>query len=290
MNMGIVGFGVMGSNHKRVYEKIGHSVTDIYDPFVFPAKSLEDFIKQCRKNKVKGISICNPSNKHVEISLKILSEIPNIYLLIEKPIAIELEESKKLIPYTDRILVGHIEQFNRAVIEFRQWVDEGKFGKIFSIRTKRANNIPSREQIKDVATDLLVHDIEVVNSIVGKTLTFKKFIKQSTNNNKVYDHAHAILQYEDVICYCEANWVSPIKERYLKVYSTNGLIELNYSRQTINLTDTQGNSKELLSNDGYEEPLVKELQHFTDIILNYVRPQVTVETGIRVLEILNEDI
>lgn len=289
MNVGIVGLGVMGGNHKRVYEKLGHNVTDIYDPFVFPGQTLGSFIDSCHRNNVLGISICNPSDQHVDTSLQILQKIPEIYLLIEKPVSLEVEEAKKLLPYKNRILVGHIEQFNRGVVKLREWIDGGEFGKIFSIRTKRVNNIPSREPIKNVATDLLVHDIEVVNSLIGLEPTFSKVIKKSTNDNHIYDHAHAILQYDDIVCYCEVNWISPVKERYLEIYYAQGFIRLDYSTQTITFVGHQGNTLELLSNKEYQEPLMNEIKHFTNLIESDIQPKVLVNTSINVLEIINED-
>jgi len=290
MNIGIVGLGVMGSNHKRVYEKLGCNVTDIYDPFVFSDRPLKDFIEGCNRNQVEGISICNPSDQHVSTALVILNALPEVYLLIEKPIALTVSKAQGLIPYKDRILVGHIEHFNRGVRKLREWLDDNMLGEIFSIRTKRVNNIPSREPIKNVATDLLVHDVEAVNSIMGRVPTFSKVIKQSTNNNNVYDHAHAILQYDDVVCYCEANWISPVRERYLELYCTDGLVRLDYSKQIITFTDTQGNTTELLSNSEYEEPLMEELSYFINCIRNKRQPKVSVDTGINVLEIVSEDI
>jgi len=290
MNFGIVGLGVMGSNHKRVYEKLGNNITDIYDPFVFPGRTLTDFINGCYSNQVKGISVCNPSDQHVSTALVIVNALPDVYLLIEKPIAVTTAKAKELLPYKDRILVGHIEQFNPAVMKLREWLDGDMLGEIFSIRTKRVNNIPSRELVKDVATDLLVHDIEVVNSLMGGLPTFSRVIRKSTNNNAVCDHAHAVLEYGDTVCYCEANWLSPIKERFLELYCTHGLIRLDYSKQIITFTDIQGNFTELLSNDQYEEPLVQELSHFADCIARKKQPKISVETGINALEIVSEDI
>jgi UDP-N-acetylglucosamine 3-dehydrogenase len=290
MNVGIVGLGIMGNNHKRVYEKLGCTVTDVYDPLVFPDRTLKDFIEGCNHNQVEGISICNPSDQHVSTALVILNTLPEVYLLIEKPISLTISNAKELLPYRDRILVGHIEQFNRGVRQLREWLNDNMFGEIFSIRTKRVNNIPSREPIKNVATDLLVHDIEVVNSIMGRSPTLTKVIRQSTNNNNVYDHAHAILQYDNVVCYCEANWISPVKERYLELYCAYGVVKLDYSKQIVAFTDAQGNIKELLSNDRYEEPLLVELLHFIDCINKKCKPKVSVETGIEVLRVINEDI
>ena len=85
-----------------------------------------------------------------------------------------------------------------------------------------------------------MHDIEILNEIFKQKPTYKKLLKKSSQNNSVIDHAHLILKYGDSICYCEANWISPIKERYLEFYSANGVVNLNYYNQEINFKNAQG--------------------------------------------------
>ena len=137
MNFGIIGLGVMGSNHKRVYEKLGHNVVEIYDPYLYKEKAFNQFIEGCVRQGVQAISICNPSDSHVSTALEVFQNLPNIFLLIEKPISTSLDEAVLLKAFQDRILVGHVERFNVAVVELLKLIKNGFFGKVHSVRTKR---------------------------------------------------------------------------------------------------------------------------------------------------------
>jgi UDP-N-acetylglucosamine 3-dehydrogenase len=289
MNFGIIGLGVMGSNHKRVYESTGNYVTDIFDPFLYKNQTIKNFINSCKKNNVKGISICNPSCLHVETSLKILTEYPECFLLVEKPISINSKDSLKLKKFNHKILVGHIERFNPAIINLLELIRSDFFGEIYCISTKRVNNVPSREPIKDVSTDLLVHDIEILNEIFGDNLSFKKILKKSSNNNSVIDYAHAFLEFGSTIAYCEAHWLSPIKERSLSFYCSKGFVHLDYYKQIIYSINKQGIKEEIFSCKPQEEPLVNEIQHFKNVILGKENPRVTVDSANKVMEVFCEN-
>ena len=288
MKVAIIGLGVMGKNHKRVYEKLGCEVVVIFDPVLYPKVKFNDFIERCRIENVELVSVCNPSNLHFKFAYSTLSILSKLNVLIEKPVSLEPSDYDTLKFYRDRIMVGHIERFNPGVDYLKQLIDCKSLGDIYSVKTKRVNNVPSRETIKNVATDLLVHDVDILNYLFGSQPTIINSFNGSSNGNSTIDHASLTLHYDNskqgIRCFCEANWLSPVKERGLEMYTEMGVVKLDYFTQELTLIDTNGHK--IIYNSGYTEPLINELKSFISMKKFNTRNECTIEEAFNALEIV----
>lgn len=250
MKVGVCGLGNMGRNHKRVLEKLGHEVV-CYDPKISQYSNWKKFIVQ----KLEAVTICCPTDQHVDMALKVIRHYPNIKILIEKPISINGEDADRLSQYHEQIRVGHIERYNPVV----QWLRNYKT-KFYVIKFTRINNVPSRE-LSDVALDLMVHDIDIAH-FAGYRFPYKhlRILKESSNLDNIYDIATA----HGVSCrtnfFFEASWVSPIKKRTIEFTCEDGYGLVDLIQQEVILIDHSG--RKIKPKIKHREPLLAELEDF----------------------------
>lgn len=169
MDVGVIGAGVMGRNHVRVYSELkGVGTVYVYDPvkenvektkeYATACDSMEDLLK-----KVDSASICVPTKYHFDVAKKVISE--DVNCLIEKPITLKVEEAQELIGIlaTKQIIagVGHIERFNPIVNEISKITNHPAY-----VEIKRHNPTSNRITDASVVEDLMIHDIDIVFNVL----------------------------------------------------------------------------------------------------------------------------
>lgn len=126
LRVGVIGAGVMGSNHARVFMTLpGVKLVGIADPLEVHRKRAVDLIG-CRTfsdiesllaEGVDAVTIAAPTHLHHEIALNCMAR--KIDVLVEKPIATTVEEGREIVAAAKRagvtLMVGHVERFNPAV-------------------------------------------------------------------------------------------------------------------------------------------------------------------------------
>ena len=278
----VCGYGNMGKNHVRVFKKIKNVKLEyVYDPKIKNGISYQEFVNNCKDLDV--VSICCPSDKHADTALDLLRTNPNIKLLIEKPVDLNIEAAKRLYDYADNIVVGHIERFNPAITKLKEMINNNELGQIYSISTKRMGPTPSRE-LNDVAVDLLVHDIDVVNYLLEQQPVKTYIRKLSTKSNDVYDYSSISAKYGDIDCRFEANWVCPKKIRKMDILCEEGLLYVDYINQKITKYNVNGSSQEIEVK--YSEPLLNELEHLISFASGAASPKISLKDAISVLEMV----
>ncbi len=170
MRVGVIGAGVMGRNHLRVYSEL-RSVTEVLVHDVSRsaadeaarrvgatvADSLEGLL-----DTVDGISICAPTPYHLETAERVASA--GVPMLIEKPICASVEEGERLLDEIPRGLVvgvGQIERFNPVVEEVRRIVSSPLY-----VELKRHNPASNRIAGTSVVEDLMIHDIDILAHVL----------------------------------------------------------------------------------------------------------------------------
>ena len=171
MDVGVIGTGMMGQNHVRVYSELKEvdSVV-IYDVNADQAKKVASNNNaevadsyESLFHSVDAVSLCVPTPFHYEVALKIIHA--GMHMLIEKPICLSSTEGKKLaehIPEDLIVGVGHIERFNPIVSEISQMISNPLY-----IEFKRHNPTSSRVTGSSVVEDLMIHDIDIMLHSLG---------------------------------------------------------------------------------------------------------------------------
>ena len=166
MDIGVIGTGVMGRNHVRIYSELKEvSSLFIYDVDEKAAQenaaqtgavactSIEELL-----HKVDAVSVCVPTRYHQGVALQVLDA--GVHALVEKPLcatACAAEELVKAVPRGTVLGTGHIERFNPVVNEIRRIL-----GKPLYIELKRHNPTSSRITDSTVIEDLMIHDIDIL--------------------------------------------------------------------------------------------------------------------------------
>ena len=266
LRVAVVGVGTMGRHHARNYfemtetELVGVSDLDAKKgkevAKTFKTKYYKDYKKLIEKEHPDAVSIAVPTTLHKKIALDFIKS--KISVLIEKPIASSLPDAEEIIHAAKNggvvLGVGHIERFNPAVIKLKELVKNGDLGDILSIVTKRVGLFPPQVKDVNVVTDLAVHDLDIVTSIIGKDPISVLARGGGSLTKGRDDHAEIFLDYRKFGCFLQVNWVTPIKIRTLSVTGTKGYAELNYVTQKLSLFKSNYKRKQP---KGFKEFVIK---------------------------------
>lgn len=313
LNVAIIGCGVMGSLHARIYAKLPNvklvAVCDINEQSrrklskLYKTKLYSDYKKMLKKEKIGAVSITVPTALHKEVALFCISHGVNI--LVEKPLAPSVKEAKLIAQTAQKkeivLTVGHVERFNPAVLKLKDLIKEGLLGKIVSIVIKRVGLFPPRVKDINVVTDLAVHDLDIVCTLLDK---FPKSIfatgGKGINDDRI-DYADIFLDFDSTSCYLQVNWMTPIKIRTLSVTGTLGYAELDYVTQELVLYKSNyqkevpeefkkfvaalGKPQKVAVKIKKEEPLKLEILDFVKSALKRREPLVSPADGINAVKL-----
>jgi UDP-N-acetylglucosamine 3-dehydrogenase len=296
LRVGVVGVGVMGSNHARVLAEIpGVTLVGVADPDtgrreqVVNAAGCAGFaaVEGLLDHGVDAVTIAAPTHLHEEIALACIAR--GVHVLVEKPIASTVEEGRAIIAAARRagvaLMVGHVERFNPTVATIKQAI-QGE--DILSIAITRVGPFPPRMSNVGVVIDLAVHDIDLIRWFTDSEIVD---IQPQLSNAVAEREDIALLQFRTasgVLAHINTNWLTPFKARNVTIATRNKYIMADLL--TFQVTECYGfqpdgaYSMRHLS-VGYAEPLRAELQAFASAIRNGSPPAVSGEEGVASLEI-----
>jgi UDP-N-acetylglucosamine 3-dehydrogenase len=170
MRVGVIGAGVMGTNHARVLGGLPNTtLVGIVDPLPeHRVRATEhagcrafETLEQLLAEGVDAVTIAAPTHLHHEIALACIER--KIHIMVEKPVASTVEEGREIVTAAARagvtLMVGHVERFNPAVAAIKQALSGED---ILSIAITRVGPFPPRMSNVGVVIDLAVHDIDLI--------------------------------------------------------------------------------------------------------------------------------
>jgi predicted dehydrogenase len=239
--------------------------------------------------KVDLVSIATPTETHCEIACAFLEK--GIHVLVEKPIAISLEEADKMIAVAKasgaKLMVGQLERFNPAMVALRPHVTRPLYFEIH-----RVSPFPNRSLDVDVVLDVMIHDLDAVQWLVGEGVKVSAIhaVGIPVISDKV-DAANARIEFENgAVANITASRIGTEKIRKTRFYQTNAYVVLDYGTKFASLTSLNPEAAHPLLGISINrlevvdvEPLRAEILAFLDSINNDVTPPVTGEDGRRAL-------
>ncbi|HTT60651.1 MAG TPA: Gfo/Idh/MocA family oxidoreductase [Bryobacteraceae bacterium] len=224
----VIGAGQFGQNHCRVVRqspRAGLAAVVDLDP---TRASVSDYRELA--GKVDAAIVSTPTSAHAEIGCWLLEH--GIDVLVEKPIAPDLESADRLIAAADRhgriLQVGHLERFNPAVIALEARVTLPLFFEIhrLSVFTPRSLDV-------DVILDLMIHDIDIVLSLTHSEPEEIRGAGVSILSPKV-DIANVRLQFANgCVANLTASRVSTERVRKLRLFQPQQYCSLDYARKEL---------------------------------------------------------
>lgn len=313
MRVGLIGLGVMGTNHLRVLKALGDVLeVVVYDPnirlpdgdrMVHQVDSTQDVMG----SKLDYLVIASPTATHYELAMVAAKmAIPS---LIEKPIAPSLDEARAITIAFEKAgvfaAVGHAERFNSALIELKSKVEVGVVGQVYQIGTTRVGPNPQRIRDVGVVLDLATHDLDLVRWITGHDyLDLKSTL--FTEPGKDFEAlfvANGTLT-SGVAATHNVNWLTPTKKREVSIIGNLGMLVADALRGelrffSVGTADNRWSALEHFkgSIEGeetkfavpFEEPL--KLQHkamIAAVTQGAVSGLCTVRDALKVIEVIDE--
>jgi predicted dehydrogenase len=302
LRVGVVGVGHLGQHHARVYAELDEcdliGVADINTERgqEIAARHSTAFYKDYRElfGKVDALSIAVPTEHHYAIGLDCLQQ--GIHLLIEKPMTTTIEEADQLIETATAnqtvLQIGHTERFNAAVVKLAQIVEKPAF-----IESNRLSPFPERSTDIDVVLDIMIHDIDIILSVVKSPVKKLDAVGIPVITSKI-DIANTRLEFEaGCIANVTASRVSLKRERKLRIFQPEKYISLDYQGQTLHVVElkhperrhdfpnTRPKIVPYQMNITKHEPLKAELQSFVHCVQTKGIPVVSGIDGRNALEV-----
>lgn len=298
--IGVIGVGHLGQHHARIYTELLDAqlvgVADcnlerarfIGDNLGVPAyDSLEDLI---RRKSPDAISIVVPTSQHYEIAKAALES--GIHVLVEKPVTMRPEEAGELLKIADSknlvLQVGHIERFNSAI----RYISQIQCEPIY-LDSRRAGPFSSRINDVGVVLDLMIHDIDIVMSLVPSPIS-RIAATGACIFTKHEDIADAQITFENgVVAHILVSRCAEKKCRQLEIVERERQITINYELQTVQISRYVNNPEgqlEIRETPVFpkSEPLKLELADFVRCVREKRPPLVGIRDGKRALEVAVE--
>ncbi len=294
--MGVVGVGYFGQLHAEKYAKMeGVELVGVVDR---DGSRAREIAKRCQTQpffryadlfqKVQAVSIAVPTPFHYSITKECF--LQGMDVLLEKPISSTLEEADELIRLAKSkgliLQVGHLERFNGALSGIEARVQHPWF-----IESHRMGPFSGRGTEVDVVLDLMVHDLDIVSSLVNSEV--KQFhavgLPVLTHTSDV---ANARIEFENgCTASLTASRISEEKIRKTRIFQPDGILSIDYLSQRLLL------SKKGVSPGGEKVPemvveefpvkkvdlLEVEIHSFLQCVRNREDPKVSGSDGKRAL-------
>jgi predicted dehydrogenase len=312
ISVAVVGVGVFGRNHARVYKELeqqgeGVRLLGVVDPDVNRADTVaREFgckafgsVQQMltTHSEVQAASVAAPTVKHLALARDLMKA--GVDVLIEKPLAATLAEAEELVALAaehKRIAqAGHLERFNPAVRATIPLLTQPMFFEVhrLSVFTPRSLDV-------DVVLDLMIHDLDIVLAFVKSPVKEVRAVGLPILSGKV-DIANVRLELESgCIANFTASRVSTERVRKLRFFQPRQYLSLDYGRQEV-LVFTVGHDGAAPATPSVnpqigvtkppvasEEPLHAELKSFLHAVRERSTPAVPLEDGRRALALALE--
>jgi len=329
IRVGVVGVGSLGSQHARIYSELAkrssgqYQFVGIHDTDNIKLRAMAEKYgggtfdtAEEMTNFVDAVSVATPTDTHYQVARVFLER--GKHVLVEKPITDSLKEAGELVALARKgkcvLQVGHVERFNPVMRYLNEVLEEARF-----IEVHRLSPYPGRSTDIGVVLDLMIHDLDVVLSLVKSKLARVDAVGIPVLSDSE-DIANARLKFANgCVANITASRVSAERMRKIRIFGRTGhgaaYISLDYMNQVGELyrvasEDAQesGLLKKLLAGKHAsivsefagrkivreplpierDEPLKLELQHFLDSVSLRRDPLVTGEAARQALEVAME--
>lgn len=313
IKVAVIGAGMMGKNHMKTYKSLnGVELVGVYDIFPAAAKAAaETFgirafssMEEVAEN-VEAVSVVTTSVTHADVGEFFLNK--GIHCMMEKPLACTEEECQRLISAAAKnnvvLLVGHIERFNPAVEQMGKLLSDTS--KIRSLTAQRMSAASGRITDVDVSMDLMIHDVEVIQSLVKSPVVNIQAASVKTKESPMgKDYITALLEFENgATANITASRITQARVRTLTVTTDTNYIDMDFINQSINV-HSQGrmpyvNPENIPEWMNYglkgsveqlfiptNQPLSAELNHFLSCVRGEATPRISGQNALDALRVI----
>ncbi len=237
LKMAVIGAGHLGRFHAKLLAGMPDvELVAVADPVEAArnavaaecnTRSVDDYHELA--DHIDAAVVATPTAMHHRVSLDLLRY--GVHLLVEKPIALSVSQADEMIKLAKRngavLQVGHIERFNPAMQVAGPFVRDPKF-----VEATRASGYTFRSTDVGVVLDLMIHDLDLVMSLAGNTVTRIDALGLAVFGPHE-DVAHARLEFASgCVANLNASRVSHVARRTMQVWSSRAFSTLDFAQRT----------------------------------------------------------
>jgi predicted dehydrogenase len=295
VRIGVIGVGHLGQHHARLLASMdGVELSGICDidraradeiGAKFGARAFADSRELL--GRVEAVTVAVPTAAHVDVALPFLQ--CGVATLIEKPIAPSVADADRLVEAAERggamLATGHTERFNPAVAAALPIISEPRF-----IEIHRLGTFPERSLDIDVIFDLMIHDLDLLLSVVRSDVAAIEAVGVNVLTPKA-DIANARLRFASgCIANVTASRISRERVRKARFFQNDAYVSIDYAAQELEVFRLVKNGPRPIIHGGKvavanEEPLRRELADFVEAVRTGRKPEVTGRDGRLALEL-----
>lgn len=301
LRVGVIGVGTMGQHHARVYsempavELVGVSDVDEDAAQTIASKHGTEAVNRDELiTKADAVSVAVPTRFHYEIATECINN--EVAVLVEKPLVNDLEKGQRLKSLAEAsgipVQVGHIERFNPVIQTLSNVIEDLD---VLAITANRLGPPPGREITDSAVLDLMIHDLDVVLSLLDADVNQVESVGIRNNTRTT-----ALLTFDNgIVGEFTASRLTQRKVRTLEITAEDCFGEVDYIDQSIEIH--RQSVPEFIEERGglryrhesiverptvsQGEPLRKELESFVNIVERGETPEVTIDDALRAIEL-----
>lgn len=296
----VIGVGHLGQQHARIHAELAASgrsqfvcVCDIDETRAqkIAGERQVEWLADWRAltGKVDAVSLAVPTKSHCEIACDLLAA--GIHVLVEKPISRTLEEADRMMAAAEQgsavLQVGHAERFNPALVALRPYVNNPVYFEIH-----RVGQFTARSLDIDVVLDLMIHDLDIVQWLVGSEVEVSSVhaVGIPILTNRV-DAANARIEFATgAVANITASRVGTERIRKMRFFQPRDYVVVDYATNYASISSLAppvaspwpGVDTRVLE-IGSVEPLRAEIESFFESAITKSEPSVSGEDGRRAL-------
>lgn len=295
--MGVVGAGYLGRFHALIYARMPEvALVGVVDIDAGRARAVADeagcqaFCEPDRLvDRVDAVSVVVPTTAHLAVASPFLRR--GVHMLLEKPIAATVAEGAEIVALAERhgtiLQVGHLERFNAGIMELARRITAPRY-----IEAQRMGGFVERATDVDVVSDLMIHDIDIVLSLVTSDIRAIAAVGTPVLTEHI-DIASARLELENgAVANVVASRVSERKMRRIRVFQPRMYLSLDFIGQTLDIAETTlapGAERPEITRQRLQvepvKPLDEELRAFIECVRDRRRPLVDGHVGLKALDV-----
>lgn len=297
LRAGVIGVGYLGRFHAQKFAQLADA--ELVGVFDLDADRAQAVAAECNCrafpdpasliSETDALSIAANTPSHFDLVMACLAQDRHVF--VEKPIAESGEQAAALVREADmrglKLQVGHIERFNPALLAAREHMNNVRF-----IECHRLAAFKHRGADVDVVLDLMIHDLDIILSIVDAKPTHVSAMGLPVLTNKV-DIANARIEFANgAVANVTASRVSTSAQRKLRIFQAQQYMGVDFGdvrvQRVTRSSEWDGTDDPLeLDETSFDkgDALFEELNSFVSAIRNDKPVVVSGEDGRAVLEL-----
>jgi predicted dehydrogenase len=293
----VIGVGYLGRFHAQKYAQLaGSKLIAVVDADAgaaakvgaeLGARGLQDYREIL--DQVDAVSLAVPTPLHHAIGRELLAR--GVHLLIEKPIATTVAEARELVALAKAngcvLQVGHLERFNPAIVAAASRLKQARF-----VESHRLAPFKQRGADVSVVLDLMIHDIDLIQELVGAPIESIDAVGASIFSGEI-DIVNARLRFQGgCVANTTASRISLKQERKIRIFQDDAYLSIDMHQKILTVirkkdaAPVESPAQVSIEEESFEQgdALLAEIEAFLRAVREKSTPVVTGEDGLRALE------